>query len=139
MRIVCRIPLYLWTLPATLCGLWIVPLILLEHGSVRIVNGVLEVHGGIVSRRLKAGSPWTGPIAAIAFGHVVLGYDALCLSRTRVHERIHVKQYELWGPFFIPAYLLASLVLRLRGKDPYHENPFEKEARAKAKADTPYR
>jgi len=53
-------------------------------------------------------------------GRMVVGYDRVCLERTRRHER--------WGPFFIPAYVASSLVCRLRGRDPYRANRFEREA-----------
>jgi hypothetical protein len=39
-----------------------------------------------------------------------------------------VKQYERWGPFFIPAYLGSSAWMWLRGRDAYRDNPFEAEA-----------
>jgi len=69
-------------------------------------------------------------IAAITLGHVVLGCDEATLTRTRRHERVHVRQYERWGPLFIPAYLLASAWLGLRGFNAYLDNPFEVEAYA---------
>ena len=119
---------YLWVFPATVLALPLVSIALLQGGSVRIVRGVLEVHGGIVTGLLRRGLPWVGPGAAITFGHVILGCDQMCLSRSREHERVHVCQYERWGPFFIPIYLLASLVLYCRGHDPYRDNPFEREA-----------
>jgi hypothetical protein len=127
-----RILLCVWALPATLCGLVLIPFVLRSGGSVRIVEGVLEVHGGIATRLLKRGLPWVGPTAALTLGHVVFGCDAVWLASTRAHERVHVRQYERWGPFFLPAYLTASLILHLRGKDPYRDNPFEKRARAEA-------
>lgn len=37
----------------------------------------------------------------------------------------HIRQFERWGPFLIPEYWLVSFVLRLRGYDPYLDNPFE--------------
>jgi hypothetical protein len=43
---------------------------------------------------------------------------------------VHVRQYERWGPFFIPAYLLCSVWLMLRGYNAYLDNPFEVEAYA---------
>ena len=119
---------HLWAFPATALGLALVPIVLMQGGSVRIVRGVLEVHGGIVSVLLRRGLPWVGPGAAITFGHVVLGCDRTCLSRCREHERVHVRQYERWGPFFIPAYVLAALIAYCRGMDPYRDNPFEREA-----------
>jgi hypothetical protein len=42
---------------------------------------------------------------AITLGHVVLATTESALKKTRSHERVHVRQYERWGPFFIPAYL----------------------------------
>ncbi len=44
------------------------------------------------------------------------------------HERIHVRQVERWGPLFLPAYVLASVVAQARGLDAYRDNPFEREA-----------
>jgi len=65
---------------------------------------------------------------ALTLGHVVLGRTAAALDVARSHELVHVRQYERWGPLFIPAYLLCSLVLFIRRRDPYRDNPFEKEA-----------
>jgi hypothetical protein len=48
----------------------------------------------------------------------------------RAHERVHVYQYLIWGPFFLPAYGLASTWVWIRGGDAYHGNPFEKQAYA---------
>ena len=64
-------------------------------------------------------------------GTSVVG-DELTHDLTRTHERVHVRQCERWGPLFIPAYLLASLLIRLRGGRPYEDNPFEREAYGKA-------
>ena len=50
------------------------------------------------------------------------------LDRTRAHELVHVRQYERWGPLFVPAYLLSSAYFLIRGCDPYLDNPFEREA-----------
>ena len=33
-----------------------------------------------------------------------------------------------WGPLFVPAYFAASLWQWSRGKHPYWDNPFEREA-----------
>jgi uncharacterized protein (DUF2062 family) len=71
--------------------------------------------------------------AAITLGHVVLGRDQLSLDATRAHERVHVRQCEVWGPLFVPAYLVGSLVAALRGRRFYEDNPFETEARAGAR------
>jgi hypothetical protein len=64
----------------------------------------------------------------MTLGHVVLGVNQLALDETRDHERVHVRQVERWGPAFIPAYLLASILAWMRGQDPYLDNHFEREA-----------
>lgn len=66
----------------------------------------------------------------MTLGHVVLGCNAQTLQITRRHERVHVAQCERWGPLFIPAYLFASLLALLRGRHPYRDNHFEREASA---------
>jgi hypothetical protein len=88
---------------------------------------VLEAHGGKITNLLDRGMIF-GPAAAMTLGHVVIGQDQASLVRTREHERVHVRQYERWGPLFLPAYLLSSFYLYWRGFDPYLDNPFEKEA-----------
>lgn len=70
-------------------------------------------------------------LVALTLGHVILGVDAAALQRLGTHERVHVQQYEIWGPFFGPAYLLESLWQGLRGRDPYLANRFERQAYAK--------
>jgi hypothetical protein len=65
---------------------------------------------------------------AIALGHLVLMAEEASPDLLP-HEMVHVRQSERWGPLFIPAYLAAMLFLRLRGRNPYHDNPFEVEAR----------
>jgi hypothetical protein len=123
---------YLWAFPATALGLCFVPLAWVSGGSVRVVQGALEVHGGLVKRFLRRGVPLLGPAAAMTLGHVILGRDRQCLEKSRRHEHVHVRQYERWGPLMLPLYLLASLVLALRRRDPYLDNPFEREAYEKA-------
>ncbi len=39
-----------------------------------------------------------------------------------------MRQFERWGLLMGPAYILVSLVLFLRGRDYYRDNPFEIEA-----------
>jgi hypothetical protein len=73
--------------------------------------------------------PLDGGALALTLGHVVLGRDASALAATRAHERVHVRQYELWGPLFLPAYALASVVALVAGGHPYRDNWFEREAR----------
>ena len=119
---------YLWALPTTAVGLLFVLAGLLTGGRARVVRGVLEVHGGLVAFFLRRLTPLKGGASAMTLGHVVLGRTAQDLDLSRDHERVHVRQCERWGPFFIPAYLLASLVLFLRRRNFYEDNPFEREA-----------
>jgi hypothetical protein len=119
---------YLWAFPTTLLGLLFVPLVLLRGGGVRRVEGVLEVHGGVAAWFLRRCTPLEGGASAMTLGHVVLGRDEECLDRTRAHERIHVCQCERWGPLFIPAYGVASLVAMMCGGCAYRDNWFEREA-----------
>lgn len=65
---------------------------------------------------------------AITIGHVVLAQTDAALEVTREHERVHVRQYERWGPLFVLAYFLAGAFQWARGNDPYRDNPFEIEA-----------
>ena len=121
--------LYVWVFPGSAIGLMFASLGLWTGGRARVVEGVLEVHGGWITAILKRGNRWmVGPIAAITLGHVVLGCDEETLRRTRRHERVHVRQYERWGPFFIPAYLASSMWVGMRGYNAYLDNPFEVEA-----------
>jgi hypothetical protein len=69
-----------------------------------------------------------GGVIAMTLGHTILGQTAEGLDLVRDHEQVHVRQYEVWGPMFIPAYLASSAWLWWRGKDPYRDNPFEIEA-----------
>ena len=95
---------------------------------MRVVDGVLELHGCGIAWVLRRLIPIPGGAGAMTFGHVVIGRDTERLDATRFHEHIHVRQYERWGIFFYPAYLGASLWLLLRRRDAYQENPFETEA-----------
>ena len=122
-----RLLAYLWAFPTTLLGLLFLPLALLS-GGVQVVDGVLELHGRWISYFLSHFTLLKGGAAAMTLGHVVLARDRGLLEATRSHERVHVRQCERWGPLFIPAYVSASLVLWLRGRRAYEDNPFEREA-----------
>jgi hypothetical protein len=122
---------YLWASPATLVGLALGVAPWLSGARVRWVDGVLELGGGRALHALQR-VPFARRFGAITLGHVVLAVDARTLESSRVHERIHVAQYERWGVLFFPAYLGASAVQWLRGRDPYLDNPFERAAFAGA-------
>src|SRR5262249_28399900 len=121
-----RIPAYLWAAPVSLIGLIFLPLALVSGGRARVVQGVLEIHGGIVSLFLRYCTLLPTGASAMTFGHVGLGRDAELLEMTRAHERVHVRQCERWGPLFVPAYLACSLWMLIVRRRPYLDNPFER-------------
>lgn len=116
---------YLWASPASLIGIVVGISGLLTGGGCQLRRGVLEFYGGAV--RWALSRTWIRA-RAMTLGHTVLGGTQHDLEVTRDHEHVHVQQYARWGPFFIPAYLLCSLVLWLQGKHAYLDNPFEVEA-----------
>lgn len=118
---------YLWAGPWTLVAALAVPLVALTGGRVRVVRGVVELHGGFLRPLLGRLPP--GAVAAITIGHAVLGTDQAALDRTREHERVHVAQFERWGLFFPVAYALASVDAWGAGRHYYRDNHFEIEAR----------
>jgi hypothetical protein len=126
--------IYAWAFPNTAVGLLAMTLAALcservgARTSQRVVDGVLEVHGGLVTWLLTHCTLLQGGASAMTLGHVVLGRDKLLLDLTRDHERVHVRQCERWGPLFLPAYLFASGYIFLRGGRAYRDNPFEREA-----------
>lgn len=124
----CRVLRYLWASSGTLLGLFLVGPALLTGGRASARNGILEAHGGIVSWLLRYCTPVAGGVLALTLGHVVFGRTEADLTESRSHEMVHVRQYERWGPFFLPAYLMASLYMLLTGHDFYRDNPFEREA-----------
>ena len=123
---------YLWALPNTLLGLLFVPAAILRHGQLQIVGGVLEAHGPLISAILQHCVPLPGGASAITFGHVVLARDQWTMEATRAHERVHVRQCEIWGPAFIPAYLIAGLWGLVTGAGAYAGNYFERQAQQRA-------
>src|SRR5437868_2257832 len=105
--------LYLWVMPTTALGLlFVAPAIF--GGEIGIIEGVIEIHGGIAAWFLRRCTLLQGGASAMTLGHVVLGRDQNTLDRTRAHERVHVRQCEIWGPLFLPAYLVGSIVALLR-------------------------
>lgn len=104
-------------------------LMLVLGGRVQCVHGIAEFHGGL-SGRMFARLPHPFCFAAITFGHVILGTDRHQLVAARRHEHVHVRQYERWGPFLLPAYALSSLWQWIRGRRIYRDNAFEREAYA---------
>ena len=118
---------YVWAFPTTLIGL-IIGLPDLRHAT--IVDGVLEICGPWTNWLLRHGTLLKGGALAMTLGHVVLGRDHEALETTRQHERVHVRQAARWGPLFLPAYGVASLIALARGQGAYMGNAFEREAYA---------
>ena len=136
VRRIARVAAVLWVAPVSLCALPLLPLAL-WRARWRVVNGVLEITGPALSWFLHG--PWfrllTGGagFAAATIGHVIVARSAGCMDGCRVHEHVHVRQCERWGPLFPFAYVGAGLYAALRARNfgaYYWNNPFEREARA---------
>jgi len=117
---------YAWASPNSLLGLLCALIALATRGGVARVAGAIEVHDGAVRWMLERLGP--GGAAALTLGHVILGRTRDDLAAHRAHEHVHVRQYERWGPLFIPAYLAAGAWAWLQDGDAYADNPFEREA-----------
>jgi hypothetical protein len=128
LRRVRRAAALLWAGPNSVIGLLLVPLGFLPGGSIRVRDGVLECVVGVLPQVVRALGHRTG-IQVVTLGHVVLAGSSVLMSSSREHERIHVLQYERYGPFFLPLYLASSVVALARGRHPYNHNRFEREAR----------
>ncbi|WGZ92398.1 MAG: hypothetical protein QJT81_10925 [Candidatus Thiothrix putei] len=126
--------LYVWVAPITI---WCLPLALLAKwtgGGYAIHSGVLEIWGGWVGQRLDRGIPFLGAVNAITIGHIVAGVSPQHLHNSRVHERVHVTQFEHWGLLFPFVYFIAGIQAQQRGGSFYWDNPYEIEARTRAAA-----
>jgi hypothetical protein len=127
-RLLRRLPRYAWAAPNSVLGL-LLALAALGGGRLRVCEGVLECSGGALPLLLR-GMSWWVPIRALTLGHVVLACGPQDLADTRDHERVHVGQYERWGPLFLPLYAAASLAAFASGRDAYRDNRFEVAARS---------
>lgn len=122
---------FLWALPCSALGLALAAVPLVAGGTARWSSGALEVTYretvagcGRLARRL--------PFRAIVFGHVILAFTVEELRALGPHERVHVAQYERWGPLFPLAYAASSLWQFLKGRGAYRDNPFEIQARRRS-------
>jgi hypothetical protein len=128
-----RVLKLLWAAPCSLVGLLAALLPLALGGRARWRAGALEVTyrpGAADCGALARALPFRG----IVFGHVILAVTREELDRIGPHERVHVAQYERWGPLFFPAYGASSLWQLLRGRSPYWHNHFEVQAREQSRA-----
>jgi len=106
---------FVWTLPNTLIGL---VLGVCTFQLPRIHRGVL-----LFDRRARG---WSLVVqrfgyAAQTFGFVMIGAERI-EGPLFDHERQHVRQYCIWGPLFLPVYLVLFLGFG------YRRHPFEVQA-----------
>ena len=132
-RLSSRIMAYAWAAPNTLLGLALGLIMLCLGGQLRLVAGVAEFHGGWLGR-IVARAPKSVGFGAMTLGHTIVGIDQPTLCVLRAHEHAHVRQYEQWGLFFLPAYLLSSLWQVINGRNAYASTFFERQACAMASA-----
>lgn len=116
---------YLWAAPTTLVGL---ACLVASRARPAWRRGVIEASGSGVGWWFDIVAPGRA-FEAIALGHVVLARSEATLAAVRAHERVHVRQAECWGPFFLPAYLVASVAAWACGRRAYRDNWFERQAR----------
>ena len=103
----------LWASPNTLVGL--------AFGALGLPFGARMGRGdGAILFLDHPAMSWIPP-CAITFGHCVIyrrgvgpddpvrRYDKQGWQRVGDHEGAHVRQYERWGPFFLPVYLASAL------------------------------
>jgi hypothetical protein len=123
-RIALRTAAYLWASPNSGLGVLIGLVMLCSGGRARYHAGTAEFSGGAAGRLVER-LPARCRFSAITFGHVILAISESQLAGVRGHEHVHVRQYERWGPFFLPAYLLSSAWQLLCGRCMYRDNMFE--------------
>ena len=119
----------LWASPCSAVGVVLAGIPLLAGGQAKWSSGALEVtyreseaSCGRLARKL--------PFRGIVFGHVILAVTRSELQSIGPYERVHVQQYERWGPLFFFAYGASSIWQFLRGRSAYWDNHFEVQARA---------
>jgi hypothetical protein len=125
-----KILVRVWASPYSAIGLLLGLAVVVAGGRMQAREGALEFGGGHLGRMVSR-LPRPYCFSAITLGHVILGTDRAALAAARAHEQVHVRQYERWGVFFVPAYLLSSLVQLALGRRPYRDNRFEREAFSK--------
>ena len=123
----------LWASPCTAIGLGLAALTLVAGGKARWSAGALEVT--YRPAKDQCGNLANGlPFRGIVFGHVILAVTTEDLARIGLHERVHVEQYERWGPLFFVAYGASSFWQLVNGRSPYWYNHFEIQARERSSA-----
>lgn len=97
---------------------------LTKEGHIR----VLVVRRMVPSRAIA--QTWGRTVLVLSSWYRRASYDEL--TETMAHELVHVDQWRKVGMAFLLLYPLASLAALVRGKHPYWDNKYEKEARALA-------
>ena len=117
----------LWALPCSAVGVLLGMIVFCMGGSFRCVGHTIEV---ALSPAQDQVPHWAARLrfAGITFGQVIVGQSHQVLAELRLHERVHVRQYERLGLLFFVAYPISSLAAWLQGKSPYLANRFEQEA-----------
>ncbi|MCR5886105.1 signal peptide prediction [Rhizobacter sp. J219] len=121
----------LWAAPCSAIGLLLATIPLALGGKAAWRQGALEVtyrQSQASCGKLARSLPFRG----IVFGQVILAVSEEELFRIGPHERVHVEQYERWGPVFFLAYGLSGLGQLLHGRSPYWYNHFEVQARQRS-------
>ena len=119
---------YIWASPTSAIGLLFALSAIRVVDGLRVVDGVLEAHSSLISFFLRRCTLLRRGASAMTLGHVVLGRDLYALRHSRSHEHVHVRQYEQWGPLFLPAYCVASLWGFVTRQGGYEGNMFERQA-----------
>jgi hypothetical protein len=121
----------LWAAPCSAIGLLLALIPLTLGGKAAWRHGALEVT--YRQDRANCGNLASSfPFRGIVFGHVILAVTEEELLRIGPHERVHVEQYERWGPLFFLAYGLSGLWQLIHGRSPYWCNYFEVQARQRS-------
>ena len=74
------------------------------------------------------------PVQAQTLGHYVFSRGPIP-DHTLAHEFEHIRQWERYGPLFLPLYFGSSAAALFRGRRPYWDNRFEAAARRRADGD----
>lgn len=121
----------LWALPNTVLALVLWLLSSLGSNVNRRAGALLVV----VPRGLLAWFFRRSGMAGLTLGSVVFLADAEHAADPRflAHELAHVRQQWVFGPLFVPLYLLASVVPGITGRGWHRGNPFEVAAREAAR------
>ncbi len=117
----------LWASPCSLLGFLLCLMARPSGARMRWADGAWECclpDDALAAKWLECHQPF----AAITLGHVIFALRAQDLAKWHAHERVHVRQYEAWGPLMLLAYPAASAWAWLHRHDIYGDNFFERQA-----------